>query len=268
MSEARETAGALFQAGKLDAAITAANAGVRNDPANLRARILLAELLVFSRNLERADLILDAAAQVDPTAAIVIAEFRQLLRAEIARRQYLRDGRVPQFIGEPTPALRACLAARVAVSAGDATEAARCAAAAEAIRPRVSGRADDQRFDDFRDGDDLHAGFFEILTTTGKYFWIPTERVISIEFRPPHRPRDLAWRRAAVSVENGPDGEVYMPAVYDTDQTELSDEFRLGRATDWRGPDDGPVIGIGQRIFLVGNDARNIMDLTILCFDR
>jgi type VI secretion system protein ImpE len=266
MPEGRETAGALLRSGKLDAAIAAANAGVRNDPANLGNRILLAELLVFARNLKRADLILDAAAQVDSTATVAVAEFRQLIRAETARRQYGSNGRVPEFIGEPTPAMRACLAALVAMRAGDPAVAARCAAEAEAIRPRVSGWSGDIPFKDLRDGDDLRAGFFEILTTTGKYFWIPTERIISMEFRPPRRPRDLAWRRASVSVDNGPDGEVYLPAIYDTDQSDLSDEFRLGRATDWVGPDDGPVLGIGQRVFVVGDDACNIMDLTTLRF--
>ncbi|HEY3912441.1 MAG TPA: type VI secretion system accessory protein TagJ [Stellaceae bacterium] len=265
MSQPREGAGELLRAGKLDAAIAAANAGLRGDPASLGKRILLAELLLFAGNLARADVILDAASQVDPTAAIAVAEFRQLLRAETARRQHRRDGRVPEFIGEPTPALRASLAASVATRAGD-TAAARCAAEAEAVRPRVPGRAGDAPFDDFRDADDLYAGFFEILTTTGKYFWIPTERVVSIEFRATRRPRDLVWRGAGVSVENGPDGEVYLPAIYDADRPELGDEFRLGRATEWRGPESGPVVGIGQRVFLVGEEARNIMDLTTLQF--
>lgn len=266
MSQPRESAGELFRAGKLDAAIAAGNAGVRGDPANLANRILLAELLLFAGNLERADVILDAASRVDPTATIAVAEFRQLLRAETARRQQRSDGRVPEFIGEPTPALRACLAARVAARAGETAAAARCAAEAEALRPRVPGRAGDAPFDDFRDADDFYAGFFEVLTTTGKYFWIPTERVVSIEFRATRRPRDLAWRRAGVSVDSGPDGEVYLPAIYDAEPTGLGDEFRLGRATNWLGPEEGPVEGVGQRVFLVGEEACNIMGLTTLRF--
>src|SRR6516225_885205 len=47
---------------------------------------------------------------------------------------------------------------------GDMPAAARHAAEAEELRPRVAGRAGDTSFDDFRDADDLHAGFFEILT--------------------------------------------------------------------------------------------------------
>jgi type VI secretion system protein ImpE len=270
MPAADDTPGALFSAGKLDAAIEAANAAVRRAPTELGGRVLLAELLLFAGNLERCDVVLDAAAQADPTAAVVVAEFRQLLRAETARRQLNRDGRVPEFLGEPTPALKAALAGVVALRAGDAAEAERQAALAEELRPRASGArgqgADETRFSDFRDMDDLYAGFFEILTTTGKYFWVPTERVASLECHPPRRPRDLAWRRATISVRDGPDGEVYLPAIYDGAEPDLADDLRLGKATDWSQRGDGLVRGVGQRMFLVDEEALPLLSLQNLRF--
>lgn len=266
MSDTEAGAGALFRAGNLAGAVEAANAAVRKAPGDLGARVLLAELLIFAGNLERADVILDAAAQVEPEAAVVVAEFRQLLRADMARRQLRRDGRVPEFLGEPTHTQRVVLQALVAARSGDLAEAARLAATAEAERPRVAGMAGDVAFDDFRDADDLCAGSFEVLTTTGKYFWIPTERVDSIEFHPPKRPRDLMWRRASMSVREGPDGDVYIPAIYGSEDASLADALRLGRETDWIEDGDGPVRGVGQRLFLVGDEAHAIMDLTTLEF--
>ena len=270
MSVTGETAGALFRAGNLAAAVDAANAAVRRAPADLAARVLLAELLVFAGNLERADVILDAASQVEPEAAVVVAEFRQLLRADMARRQLRRDGRVPEFLGEPTATQRLQLAALVALREGDTAEAAKLAGQAETGRPHVSGFAGDAAFDDLRDADDLCAGSFEVLTSTGKYYWIATERVISVEFHPPLRPRDLFWRRATMSVRNGPDGDVYLPVVYGSDDAALSDVLKLGRATDWIEDGGAPlgslVRGVGQRLFLVGEEATGIMDLTTLEF--
>jgi type VI secretion system protein ImpE len=67
MAETQDPVGALFREGKLMPAIEAANAAVRKNPADLGSRILLAELLLFTGNVERADVILDAAAQADPT---------------------------------------------------------------------------------------------------------------------------------------------------------------------------------------------------------
>ena len=107
--------GRLFREGKLAEAVAAANAAVRKTPADVGARVLLAELLLFSGNIERADTVLDACADIDVTAAVMVAEFRQLLRGEIARRQLFSEGRVPEFLGEPTAAQRLALAALVAM---------------------------------------------------------------------------------------------------------------------------------------------------------
>lgn len=258
-------AGALFRAGRLDDAVAAAGAAVKAAPGDLGARVLLAELLVFAGALARADIILDAASLADPSAAMVVAEFRQLLRAEQARWQVFRDGRMPDFLDGPTPAMSAQLAAQVALRAGDIAEAAARATEAEVLRPRVAGVAEgpdgETGFSDLRDADDLCAGFIDVLTTTGKYMWIPTERVAEMVLHPPLRPRDLAWRRASLSVESGPDGDVYLPALYVPADGTLTDELRLGRETAWLDAPGAPVRGMGQRVFLVGDDAWSAMDL-------
>src|ERR1051326_3040346 len=98
MSGTDQTAASLFRAGKLDEAIAAAQAAVRKSPTDLGARVRFGELLVFSGNLERADVILDAASTIDPSTAMVVAEFRQLIRADMARRQLFRDGAAPGFL--------------------------------------------------------------------------------------------------------------------------------------------------------------------------
>jgi type VI secretion system protein ImpE len=260
-----DKAGTLFRSGHLTEAVTAATAAVKATPTDLAARVLLAEMLLFAGNLERADVILDAAADLEPQAAVVVAEFRQLLRAETARRQLRRDGRVPEFLGDPTPSQQEALAAQVALRAGDIAAATQHVVSQEEKRPRAPGRHNDTPFDDFRDACDLHAGFFEVLTTTGKYFWIPTERVLSAEFHKPERPRDLAWRRVTMSVADGPDGVVYVPTTYGNDTADLADALRLGRETDWL-DQDGLVRGVGQRVFLVGDEPMTILEVGTLEF--
>lgn len=99
------TPGALFRAGRLEAAITAANDAVRNTPNVIAHRLLLAELLLFAGRFERADTVLSAAEAIDPSIGLVASEFRHLLRGEIARRQTWQEGRVPEFIGDASPAL-------------------------------------------------------------------------------------------------------------------------------------------------------------------
>jgi type VI secretion system protein ImpE len=81
------------------------------------------------------------------------------------------------------------------------------------------------------------------------------------------RPRDLLWRQCQMSVDEGPDGVVYIPAIYIQTDANCSPEERLGRATNWVDADGEPVRGIGQRSFLVGDDELGIMDIQSLTFD-
>jgi type VI secretion system protein ImpE len=263
-------AGRLFREGHLADALAAATAAVRQAPADLGARMLLAELLLFAGNIERADVVLDACADLDPTAALVAAEFRQLLRGETARRQLFSDGRVPEFVGEPTAAHRLALAAVVALRNGATGEAGKLAAQAEEARVHPNGRAGDRPFDDWRDADDLLAACLEVITTTGKYFWIAPERVTGLELHQMKRPRDLFWRRATMRIADGPEGDVYLPTIYPPVAIEaaaLTDALRLGRATDWQQVGgDGPTRGLGAVTLLVGDEAFTWRELDKLSF--
>jgi type VI secretion system protein ImpE len=257
-----------YQAGRLQEAVAAATEAVRLCPTDQASRGFLTELLCFAGELERADRQLEVLAQQGPESAVGIALFRQLVRAEQARQQFYAEGRVPEFLEPPSPWLRLHLEASIHVRNGEPAEAARLLAEAEGQRPKVAGTCDGRPFTDLRDLDDLTACFFEVLTSTGKYYWVPVERVESLEFSPPRRARDLLWRRARMIVRGGPDGEVFLPALYAGASAEADDRLRLGRMTEWRGGDGLPVRGAGQRTFLVGGDDRPILELQALTIDQ
>jgi type VI secretion system protein ImpE len=250
-----------YQAGELPEAIAAATEEVRNNPADAGPRGFLCELLCFAGELERADRQLDALGHQDPQAMMGISLYRHLIRAEQARRDFYADGRLPEFLDTPSPVLQLHLQASIHVREGNPAEASRLLAQAEEQRPKPSGVCDDKPFADLRDADDLTASFFEVLTSNGKYYWIPTERVERIEFRAPARPRDLLWQRVHMIVRGGPDGEVYLPTLYAGTHAQDDKQLRLGRATDWRGGNGTPVRGLGLRTFLVGDEGRTILEL-------
>jgi type VI secretion system protein ImpE len=256
-----------FAAGDLSGAVSAAVDAVKRSPADTALRGLLCELLCFTGDLDRADKQLDILGEQSPQLIPGLSLFRQVLRGEQARVQFFREGRLPEFLDAPTPVLRLHLEASIRLREGDVREAAALLDQAESERPVVSGVCDAQRFEGLRDLDDATASFFEVLTSTGKYYWIPIERVQEIEFHPPERPRDLLWRRAHMIVRDGPDGEVFLPALYVGSASEADDRIRLGRFTDWRGDEGAPVRGIGQRTFLVGEQACPIMQCKELSID-
>lgn len=256
----------LYQAGQLTTAVEVALADVKKHPTDTARRGLLCELLCFTGAWERADKQLDAIGQQDAQAIPGVSLLRQLVRAEVARQECFEAGRLPDFLGEPTPVLRFHLQASIALRERQPAEAAALLAQAETLRVPARGTCDGQAFDDLRDLDDLTASFFEVLTSTGKYFWIPLETVELIEFRPPERPRDLLWRRAHMVVNNGPDGEVFLPALYPLTFQSSDDQLRLGRGSDWRGQEGEPVRGVGLRMFLLGEQSKTILELKELQF--
>jgi type VI secretion system protein ImpE len=257
----------LYQAGDLKGALAAALNVVRDKPDDAAARGFLCELLALSGDWERVDKQLDLMVHADPTKAPGISLFRQLLRAEEARQQFHADGRVPEFLDVPGENLQLYLQASILLREKKSAEAAKLVAEAEEKRVKVHGTCDGVAFDDFRDGDDVTAPVFEVLTSTGKYYWVPVEKVESIEIRPPGRPRDLLWVQAHMIVRGGPDGVVYLPALYAGTHLEADDKLRLGRATDWRSADGGPVRGVGLRTFLVGAEGKSILEMKEITFN-
>ena len=173
----------LFHAGKLKEALAAATDAVRQHPADAAAREFLGQLLCFTGDFERADRQLDALAQQDPGVAVGVALFRSLLRGEQARQQFFSEGRLPDFLDAPSERMRLHLEASIRLRDNQPEEAARLLEQAEEQRPNLTGACDGQPFEGLRDTDDLTASFFKVLASSGKYYWIPMERVESIEFR-------------------------------------------------------------------------------------
>jgi type VI secretion system protein ImpE len=258
----------LLESGQLREAIQAMNEEVKRNPTDVQRRGFLAELLCASGRLERADAQLEVIVQQDPKAAVSVALLRQLIRADTARHDFYASGRLPEFLDTPPPQVKRSLEASIHVREKRTAEAMRLLEQAEAERPRVKGTCNGRPFDDLRDLDDMTACVFEVLTSTGKFYWIPVDRIRSIEFRKPERLRDLIWRRAAMSVASGPDGEVFLPATYCPDGAEAEDRTLLGRVTEWRGGEGAPMRGVGQVCFLVGEESVPIMQMETITFEE
>ena len=258
----------LYKSGQLTEAVAAAVADVKVKPQDAAARSFLCELLCFAGDLERADKQLDTIGTQSPEAMVGVALIRQLIRGETARRQFFQEGRVPEVINTPSAWMTKQLEASVLLRDADTARAAELLAEAEALRPRVGGTCDGARFDDWRDLDDVIGGVFEVLTSNGKYYWIPVDSVESIEFKPAERPIDLLWRRVHMIVRGGPDGEVYLPTLYADTYLQEDDQLRLGRATAWSGDETGVARGVGLRTLLIGDQDRTLLELSEVEFDE
>lgn len=249
----------LFRAGKLAEAVTAAQDWAKSKPMDLENRMLMSQLWLFVGDLERADKQAEFVAQQSPEFAVGIALLRQLIRGEMARRQFFVEGLSPRFLAPDDSQLQMRVAAAVALREGDPAEAERLLAQAEQERAPASGHGDGQPFADMRDLDDLFGPVLEAVTANGRYYWINLSTVRSLEFHEPTSYYDYHWRRATVSIVNGPDGDVYLPVLYPMSHEHHSDAVRLGRETIWS--ETSPVRGMGQRMYLMGEEAISILEM-------
>lgn len=258
----------LYEAGELNEAIAAGLKEVKAKPLDVATRYQLVLLLCYNGELERADRQLTILSTQNPDAAIGTALLRQLIRAELCRDEFHRQGRVPEFMGEPNELMKTHLKASICFREGALSEAADLLGEADQQRTEISGNCDGQDFEGLRDLDDLFAPILEALTSTGKYFWIPMNEVTSLEFQTPESLADLIWRPMRLEVQNEPPGAVYLPTLYVGSAQDDDESIKLGRATKWLGLEEPPVRGLGLRMFLIGDEAKSILDISEVNFNN
>ena len=255
-----------FQAGQLSEAVTAATEVVRNRPSDIAARSLLAELLCFAGDLERADKQLDAVGEVDSDAAVGGSLLRHLVRSELCRREVYEAGRVPEFLTQPDSALQSRLQALISLRDGDAPQAAEHVTAAREQEAVVSGEYDGNAFSGMTDLDDLLGSTLEVYTATGKYYWLSLSQIVSLEMKPVQHLSDQLWRSADIETVGDVSGHVHVPALYYGSHSAEDQRLCIGRATDWQERHAGLICGVGQREWLLGEEVAAVNSVASLSF--
>ncbi|MBL8799342.1 MAG: SciE type virulence protein [Planctomycetia bacterium] len=240
----------LYKAGKLQEAVAAQTQEVKSHPADQNKRLFLFELLAFAGNLDRARKQLDVLKFDQMELETAAQSYRKLLDAEEQRRKLFSQGLQPQFLADPPEHVRLRLEAVNRLREQNLAEAAATLAQAATVTPVLHGELNGQRFDEFRDADDLFGPVLEVMAH-GNYFWVPLEQVELVAMKPPRFPRDLLWVPARLETASST-GDVFLPALYPNSHEHADDTVKLGRQTDWRNGESGPVLGVGLRVFLAG----------------
>jgi type VI secretion system protein ImpE len=252
-------AGELFKAGKLQAAVDAQLQEVKRHPADQAKRLFLFELLVFSGDLDRARRQIDAVTYGEAERDTVVAGYRRLLDAEQDRRKLFQDGKKPQFLGPQPEHVQWRLEAINCLRGNQQKEALELLNRANAaVAPQV-GMLNATPFTSLRDADDLFAHVLEVMAK-GVYSWVPLEVIDSLALNPPRQPRDLIWFPARLDLRDGQSGEVFLPVLYPGTYEQPDEQLKLGRLTDWKSAEGGPVLGVGLRTFVAEGHAVPLLD--------
>lgn len=222
----------LLKAGKLNEAVQALGAEVRDNPSDSQRRIFLFELLCFAGDYERANkhlqILGDGSAQVQMGALL----YRGALAADRARQEMFEKREFPTG---PAPIAE------------------------------LSGTMNGKPFTSLSDADPRIGARLEVFVA-GSYAWIPFQHIASVQIEPPKRLRDLLWTPA--KVRTGPSfkgkelGEVLLPAISALTWKHAADDVRLGRATVWEAePETGESVPFGQKMLLVDDEELPILEL-------
>lgn len=220
---------ALFEAGRLQEAITSLGDELRSDPTDTQRRTFLFELLCFAGEFERAEKQLDVLARSNRDAQMGALLYRSALHAARIRRDMFASGELPPG-RDPGP---------------------------------VRGTLNGEPFESISDADPRIGGRFEVFAA-GQYTWIPFAQIASVQMQPPRRLRDLLWTPARI--RTGPDfrdaelGEVLIPAVAPLSWRHDDPEVRLGRRTV-AATMDGQDVLLGGRMLLVDDELFPILEL-------
>jgi type VI secretion system protein ImpE len=255
----------LFDAGNLQGAIDALTQEVKAAPTDPQRRTFLFELLCFAGELDRAARQLDVVGHQDALAEPAAQVYRNILHAEQLRRRTFSDGLKPEFLLDSPEYVRLHLDAINRLRDDRPAAAQALLDQAEASWAPRHGQIDGQAFDEFRDCDDLLAPFLELIILRD-YIWLPFEQIREIEFAAPERPRDLLWAAVRIVLGDGSQHRGYVPVLYCGSHAHANDQIKLGRMTDWKVTEGGPVLGCGQRVFLAGDADRAMLETRHLEF--
>jgi type VI secretion system protein ImpE len=249
------TATELFQAGRLQAAIDAQIQEVKANPTDHGRRVFLFELLSFAGEWDRARRQIEAVPADSPEQMTAVDSYKKLLDAEDHRRRVFKDGVLPGFGDWVSLRLQAINELRN----NNPAEAKRRLDKSDAEAPAAALTLNGKPVEGLRDCDDLFGPVLEVLAHGG-YYWLPLAQVDAVTALPPKFPRDLIWLPVKLAVKDGPAGDAFLPCRYPGTTDVTGDELKLARATDWTPPGDGPVRGVGLRMFLAGDDALSVAE--------
>ena len=256
----------LLESGNLKGATEAALTLVKQNPTDVAARIFLFELSIFAGDWERAKRQLDVIGHQDTTAMIGSKILEQCVLAENKRANFFAKGEKPTFLDSPPDYIYGLLTANNRIIEGNLTEANEILSKVDEQRPAFACKINGETVADFRDYNDSTSVVLEVIIKDD-YVLVPFEQIERISFSEPKSLRDYFWRQATLETDNGTNGEVFVPALYNDSWRSGDDRIRLGKATDWRDIGEDIYVGEGTKLFAVGNgEHKTIFDLNEIEF--
>ncbi|GAB3528880.1 type VI secretion system accessory protein TagJ [Photobacterium alginatilyticum] len=252
----------LLQQAKVVEAIRLIENQLQEKPKDVDLRSQFIELLCIDGQLERADKQLNLLVQQNPAYLVGATNVRQLIRAAQARLDFANGAASASIVRKADDSLSALVMLRLALNENDDIQVIESARQLEVNRNDVVMVINEIERERLRDLDDTLADYLEVFGTNGQYYLVPFDALISLELQPVTSLIEQVWRKVEIDIEGGLSGEAFVPMTYIGSNTGAQ---KLGRETDWLAVNDtGVCVGVGQKMFLFGDDALSFSQINQL----
>jgi type VI secretion system protein ImpE len=249
--------------GDLDGTLRQLQDQVRKAPADPKLRVFLFQLLSVMGQWDRAMTQLNVAGELDDGTLAMVQTYREALRCEVLRADIFAGRRSPLLFGEPEEWIALLLESHRLSTQGASAQAAEMRERALAEAPAVAGTIDGTPFEWIMDGDGRLGPVLEAVVS-GRYYWIPFQRIQTIHIEPPEDLRDLVWAPAYFTWANGGEAAGLIPSRYPGSETSAESAIRLGRRTEWLEQPDGAYAGLGQRMLYTDAGEYPLLDVRLV----
>ena len=252
----------LLQQGNLSAALEKLQEQVRSDPANVKHRIFLFQLLCVLGRWDRALVQLNLAAEMDAKCVLMAQACRPAIQCEALRSEVFAGRRQPLIFGEPPEWVGWLLQAAQLDGAGRHAQAAPLRQRAFDTAPAVPGAIDGRPFAWLADADPRLGPMLEAIIE-GRYFWVPLVNVRLIRIETPTDLRDVVWCPATFTWANGGSSVAFIPGRYPGSESHEDAAVQLGRRTQWT-TQDGLELPVGQRLLATDEGEYPLLEVRVV----
>lgn len=237
-----------LRSGDLDAALAALQDRIRANPADVKLRIFLFQLLCVIGDWKRAINQLKVCGELSPLTLPMCQTYREAIICEVYREKVFAGEKEPLVFGDPSEWMAHLMEALKLLARGRPDDAASLRDKAFDAAPTSPGMINGGAFDWISDADMRLGPCFEAIVN-GRYFWVPFGRVKQLDFDAPSDLRDAVWMPATLTLPN--DGQVValLPTRYAGTASTGSAAEKLSRATRWTDAGGGTFVGTGQRLW-------------------
>jgi type VI secretion system protein ImpE len=260
--------------GNLSEALSELQNSIRQDPANVKYRIFLFQLLSVMGQWERALTQLSVAGEMDASTLAMVQTYREAIQCEAFRKSVFSGQRSPLVFGEPEHWIALLIEAARLTALGEVAQADALRDEAFEAAPTsqgtlTTGSEDASQTHSFQwiaDADPRLGPMLEAIVN-GRYYWIPFHRIRRIDLDPPADLRDVVWMPAHFVWSNGGETVGLIPTRYPGTESVEDDLLRLARKTEWT-EQDQTVAGWGQRMLATDVDEFSLMEIRQVTFEQ